>query len=87
MAADGVMLTLYMGWIGFSRDSCPYDVISGGAVGPKGLRLTFFSEDGCAKGLSMVYHGHEIQCNRLFVPVIIKTIFYLQRGMHSEYLF
>lgn len=61
MAADGLMLSLYMGW---TEDSCPYEVISGGAGGPKGLWLTFFSEDGYAKGLSMAYHGHKIQCNR-----------------------
>ncbi|KAK3509070.1 hypothetical protein QTP70_020208, partial [Hemibagrus guttatus] len=47
VAADGLMLTLYMEWTGFSKDSCPYEVISGGTG--------FFSEDGCAKSLSVVY--------------------------------
>ncbi|KAF4073282.1 hypothetical protein AMELA_G00257080 [Ameiurus melas] len=41
-----------MGWTGFSEDSCPYEVISGGAGGP-----AFFSEDGCAKGVECEWRG------------------------------
>lgn len=58
VAADGLMFTLYMGW---TEDSCPYEVISGEAGGPKVTRLTFFSEDGYAKGLCTSHHGHKIQ--------------------------